>query len=312
MPIKLSLNKYYYIWIYFSNFRWVISLFTFHSKTIFSEDVLTNRNIMWHIICHTEPLNALWCESMLIYQLLFLCSFLFGILLVIGWCETPQASIDSSAQQVLDTLLLPNCEVSSVKRIFCLKNHYRTFDGTCNNLCNITTGAALTPHDRFPGLDPPTAYEQPGDQPRQFSSSGTHIPLPNARLVSKIVFSNFPNEARFTHMVMTWGQFLDHDLTLTEFTVGVDPQLDCGTSQEPCPTLIEKPDCIGVNISYRVRLRGDPSVRCTPLARSERNAEGNQVSFYPWWHPAGVGYFPIWDTWVWEAPEDMVVQPFWR
>ncbi|XP_020623594.1 peroxidasin homolog [Orbicella faveolata] len=79
-------------------------------------------------------------------------------------------------------------------------------------------------------------------------------------------------------MVMTWGQFLDHDLTLTEFTVGVNPQLDCGTSQEPCPSLIEKPFCFGVNISSRVRLSGDPLARCTPLVRSEQNSHGNQIN----------------------------------
>ena len=171
-----------------------------------------------------------------------------------------------------------------MKRLFCLKFHYRTFDGTCNNICNITTGAAFTPHDRFPGLDPPTAYEQPGNQPRQFSSErsrGRRIRLPNTRFVSKIVFDNYPDRASFTHMVMTWGQFLDHDLTLTEFTVGVNPQLDCGTSQEPCPSLIEKPFCFGVNISSRVRLSGDPLARCTPLVRSEQNSHGNQVSCYP-------------------------------
>ena len=214
------------------------------------------------------------------------------MLLVVGWYETPQAySVTSSAQQVVDTLSLPNCEVSLAKRLFCLKYHYRSFDGTCNNLCNITTGAALTPHDRFPGLDPPTAYEQPGNQPRQFSSLGNHIPLPNARIVSKIVFNNIPFQANFTHMVMTWGQFLDHDLTLTEFAVGVNPQLDCGTSQERCPSLIEKPGCFGVNISFKARLLGDPSARCTPLARSEQNDKGDQVSWYPWWH-LGVRVIP--------------------
>ena len=204
------------------------------------------------------------------------------MLLVIGWYETPQAYyVTSSAQQLLDTLSLPNCEVSLKKRLFCLKYHFRTFDGTCNNLCNITTGAAFTPHDRFVGLHPATAYEQPGNQPRQFSSLGSHIPLPNARTVSKIVFNNFQFRARFTHMVMTWGQFLDHDLTLTEFAVGVNPQLDCGTNQEPCPSLIEKPLCFGVNITSDVTLSGDPSAQCTPLARSEQNDNGDQVSCYP-------------------------------
>ena len=202
------------------------------------------------------------------------------MLLVIGWYETPQAQVSSSGQLLLDTLSLTNCEVSLAKRLLCLKHgKYRTFDGTCNNLCNITTGAAFTPHQRFV----PPAYE-PDFQPRQFSTlqfTGGPFPLPNARQVSKKVFSSSEVQADFTHMVMTWGQFLDHDVTLTEFTVGVDPQTDCGVSQNACPSLFEKPDCFGVNITSGNNLLGDPSAKCTPLARSERNGNGEQVSCYP-------------------------------
>ena len=197
------------------------------------------------------------------------------MLLVIGWFETPQAySATSSVQLLLDTLDL-NCETSLEKRLLCLKyGKYRTFDGTCNNLCNITTGAALTPHVRFGG----TAYE-PGFQPRQFSTFRSGLPLKNARKISKIVFRNEENEANFTHMAMTWGQFMDHDVTLTEFTVGVDPQVDCGGSLEPCPSLEAKPDCFGVNISGEGNnLVNFLDVRCTPLSRSQRNSFGEQVS----------------------------------
>ena len=203
------------------------------------------------------------------------------MLLIIGWYETPQGSVyssSSSAQLVLDTLSLPNCEAPLAQRLLCLKHgKYRTFDGTCNNLCNITTGAAFTPHRRFV----PPAYE-PGFQPRQFSTftdpAGGGFPLPNARAVSKQVFDSSEVQASFTHMVMTWGQFLDHDVTLTEFTVGVDPQTDCGVTTDPCPSLIEKPDCIGVNITTGNNLLGDLSAKCTPLARSERDEYGEQVS----------------------------------
>ena len=81
-------------------------------------------------------------------------------------------------------------------------------------------------------------------------------------------------------MVMTHGQFIDHDVTLTEFTVGVDPQSDCGVSAHPCPSPLEKPDCIGVNITKGNELLGDFNAQCTPLVRSERDENGDQVSCY--------------------------------
>jgi len=203
------------------------------------------------------------------------------VLLVVGCFETPQAySANSSVQLLLDTKDL-TCDTPFANRVLCLKHgKYRMIDGTCNNLCNITTGASFTPHVRFG----PTAYE-PGFQPRQFSlfsvPSGGRLPLPNARQVSKKVFGNIEAEAAFTHVTMTWGQFMDHDLTLTEFTVGVNPQVDCGGPLVPCPSLASKPDCFGVNITKGNNLLSDLDVQCTPLARSERNPYGEQVSCYP-------------------------------
>jgi len=206
--------------------------------------------------------------------------FLFGVLLVVGCFETPQAySANSAVQLVLDTVNL-TCDVPLEKRLLCLKHgKYRMIDGTCNNLCNITTGASFTPHVRFG----PTAYE-PGFQPRQFSfdvGTGGRLKLPNARQASKKAFGNVQATAAFTHVTMTWGQFMDHDLTLTEFTVGVNPQVDCGGPLVPCPSLASEPDCFGVNITIGNALLNKPQVKCTPLARSERNEYGEQVSCYP-------------------------------
>ena len=202
------------------------------------------------------------------------------MLVVVGWYQTAQAyAATSSVQLLLDTLNFENCEASLEKRVLCLKlGKYRTFDGTCNNLCNITIGSTLTPHDRFGG----TAYE-PGFQPRQFSTfpSTKPIPLINARQASRKVFNNDEDQGNFTHVTMTWGQFLDHDVTLTEFTVGVNPQTDCGGSFEPCPSRVEKPNCIGVDITQGNNLISFPNVKCTPLSRSEQNEDGQQVSCYP-------------------------------
>ena len=117
-------------------------------------------------------------------------------------------------------------------------------------------------------------------QPRQFSTlevSGGPFPLPNARQVSKKVFASAEIQANFTHMVMTFGQFLAHDVTLT---AELTNRADCGVSQHPCPSPSEKPDCIGVDITSGNNLLGDVRARCTPLVRSKRDENGDQVSCY--------------------------------
>jgi hypothetical protein len=54
------------------------------------------------------------------------------------------------------------------------------------------------------------------DKPRQMSVVGGGMKLPGARVVTQIVHPTFTRDDRInTHIVMQWGQFLDHDLTLT-------------------------------------------------------------------------------------------------
>ena len=75
----------------------------------------------------------------------------------------------------------------------------------------------------------------------------------------------------FTHLTMTWGQFLDHDVTLTELPEG----LDCGINNAPCNTI---PGCVNIKIPNGLELLFNESVQCIPLARSVRNPAGDQVS----------------------------------
>ncbi|CAG7833416.1 unnamed protein product [Allacma fusca] len=84
---------------------------------------------------------------------------------------------------------------------------YRTFDGTCNNPNNPDWGAAMTRQRRI--LAP--AYCN-GDQPRGCTQSR----LQNARTISaKLHFNNDFRFRNLTNMVHQFGQFLDHDLSLT-------------------------------------------------------------------------------------------------
>ncbi|XP_078362200.1 peroxidasin-like, partial [Oculina patagonica] len=152
----------------------------------------------------------------------------------------------------------------------CFMRRYRTFDGSCNNLCNITRGSALRP---FLRLLPP-AYQDGVQAPRSLGSNNQ--PLPNARNISTIVFvSSTANDdnttANFTHMTMTWGQFLDHDITLTQ----ANESVECGNNSLPCRG--PEQGCIGINISRGNELRDNRSAVCMPLRRSAMK-NGEQVN----------------------------------
>lgn len=85
---------------------------------------------------------------------------------------------------------------------------FRSIDGTGNNPLDSTLGAAATPLLRRT----PVAYEDGRSIPRQ---SG----LPSARTVSNALFAqtgSLANPRRASDMVWQWGQFLDHDIDLTD------------------------------------------------------------------------------------------------
>lgn len=98
---------------------------------------------------------------------------------------------------------------------------HRTLEGTCNNMENPTLGALNTPFRRL--IDP--RYEDGFSQPRGFMQSQNSEllhsdtfapPNPSARVISVGVIEDRPvNSTEFSHWVMLWGGFLDHDLTLS-------------------------------------------------------------------------------------------------
>ncbi|XP_078362136.1 peroxidasin homolog [Oculina patagonica] len=199
-------------------------------------------------------------------------SFLLGVLLIASAYEVHQVSSSaSSGQLVLDTLNQANCDPLK-QRLACFKRMYRTFDGTCNNLCNIAQGSAESTFVRFV----PPAFQN-GQGPR-IASVVEPLLLENARTISNIVFLSTSENAgaapNFTHMTMAWGSFIDHDFTLTasNMTQG------CGTNNEPCPT--NNPGCIGIPISQANpddRLTTNLNVQCIPLSRSTQR-DGEQIN----------------------------------
>lgn len=96
-----------------------------------------------------------------------------------------------------------------------LSFEYRTIDGSFNNLIDESMGAAHTPLVRHA----PSAY---GDGVQSLAGSDR----PSARQISNVM-SELPspptNSVGPTDFIWAWGQFLDHDLSITESAHPLEP-----------------------------------------------------------------------------------------
>lgn len=103
-------------------------------------------------------------------------------------------------------------------------SHYRTYDGSCNNLDNPLWGAANTPFSRM--LDP-IYYDVNGlSDPAGFPDQPFAPDLPSPHRVSKefVIHTTEAsgNKQQYSHMMMQWGQFLDHDISFTAESEGAE------------------------------------------------------------------------------------------
>ncbi|XP_062863313.1 peroxidasin homolog [Trichomycterus rosablanca] len=96
----------------------------------------------------------------------------------------------------------------------CFHQKYRSHDGTCNNLQHPMWGASLTAFERLLK----SVYDNGFNLPRGTTDrrhNGFALPLPRLVSTTMIGTETITPDERYTHMLMQWGQFLDHDLDST-------------------------------------------------------------------------------------------------
>ena len=150
---------------------------------------------------------------------------------------------------------------------------YRRIDGCCNNLNNITLGTPNRPFQRFV----PPAYSDGVGLPRGGLQDST---LPSARDVSTTIHHGIKKAMHpfASLMVMQFGQFLDHDLTLTP-----EQDLHCCDPANRVEDLQQPPEsrfCFNIDITH------DPfyskkDLLCSPFTRSDSicTSEGTREQF---------------------------------
>ena len=160
-------------------------------------------------------------------------------------------------------------------------NLFRQIDGTCNNIENPLQGASDTKLRR---LTPP-AYEDGIGELRGLRQSRLGLddativdpfraPNPSARTISSTIIRDRRDfEEPFSHLLMQFGQFLDHDLDLSpELEVECE---DCELTEQCVPIRVDPLD--------RIFGAGTPNqANCLPFRRAIAVCDsGNERVFEP-------------------------------
>ncbi|XP_048468430.1 eosinophil peroxidase-like [Rhincodon typus] len=148
----------------------------------------------------------------------------------------------------------------------CFTDRYRTFTSVCNNRRKPRLGSSNTAFTRWL----PARYEDGFSLPLGWTPSkrisGALLPL--VREVSNKILrtrnEDVVNDTKVTHLFMQWGQWIDHDMSLSPHSGSIqtfNDGIDCET------TCVQRNPCFPIRIP-----RGDTRIRdrstCLPFFRS--------------------------------------------
>ncbi|XP_050402018.1 peroxidasin homolog, partial [Patella vulgata] len=149
----------------------------------------------------------------------------------------------------------------------CFHRKYRTLNGICNNFKNPTWG---TSNQAFLRLLPPI-YENGFNTPVGWNRGKMYnnIHLPSPRLISSFMMStdHVTMDEVYSHMLMQWGQFLDHDLTLSPQSISFARFSDGQRCNETCENVSP---CFPISVP-----NSDQRIRSTCLGFTRSSATCN-------------------------------------
>lgn len=146
------------------------------------------------------------------------------------------------------------------------QQRYRSYDGSCNNLKHTAWGKSNTPYTRIL----PPDYEDGVSEIRKTGVTNRQLPNPRTVSLATIRWSEKP-DARASVMLMQWGQFIDHDLTLAATTPMLTPQgvsIDCCNRKLLTDPRFKHPACISVLLPDNDPFYARFNVGCMNLVRS--------------------------------------------
>lgn len=164
------------------------------------------------------------------------------------------------------TDLASRCPGDPICPVNAIRDKYRTYDGSCNNLRHTAWGKSNTPYTR---LLPPD-YEDGVSEIRK--TGVTSVVLPNPRTVSLAsVRWSEKSDSKTSVMLMQWGQFIDHDLSLAATTPMLTPQgtnIDCCNRKLLSDPKFKHPACISVLLPDDDPFYARFNVGCMNLVRN--------------------------------------------
>ena len=157
------------------------------------------------------------------------------------------------AGEYLNKISIPKEFCPYAQTFNCRKySRYRNYDGSCNNLVHPWVGKAETPLKRLH----PSRYNDFMNEP--VTKSVTGIMLPNPRLIAYKLHYPHEIEIKVNTLFVFFGQFIDHDLSLTSLTTGSDKK------PKPCTCDTTDPDCLNIPIPPSDSIQKNQKCMVTP------------------------------------------------
>lgn len=165
-----------------------------------------------------------------------------------------------------NTDLATRCPGDPVCPIDAIRIPYRSHDGSCNNLAHTAWGRSNTPYTRIL----PPDYEDGVNEIRKTGVTGKRLPNPRSVSLATVVWSE-RQDNKASLMLMQWGQFIDHDITLAATTPMLTPQgtnIDCCNRRLLMDPRFKHPACISILLPDLDPFYSKFQVGCMNLVRS--------------------------------------------